>query len=261
VRAWYALRLLLEFAWSLVDRFHVLLAGPEGLDIDRSAVPGLQEKLYGEHAGQGVMMISGHLGNPDMGGSLLRGERRVHLLLYRAPNDPYFALLQEMMGDRAPGIIAINDGSQLASLEAIRALEAGDVVAAKGDRVVDGRTARCEFLGAPIDVPTGPFLLAALSGAPVVFIGCFRTGHGRYRFEAVGPKVLKFRSRKTRNEDLAQWAQEWASVMEAWTEAHPLQWFNFFDPWEQAANRLADASTGARPRGRAASKAAEEHGA
>ncbi|MEZ4317060.1 MAG: glycosyltransferase [Myxococcota bacterium] len=232
-RAWYALRLLLEFAWSLVDRFHVLLNGAESLDIDRSAVPGLQEKLYGEHAGRGVVLVSGHLGNADMGGSLLRGaDRNVHLLLYQAPNDPYFTLLRDVMGERAPKIIAINDGAQLASLGALRALEAGDAVAAKGDRIVDGRIARCDFLGAPIAVPTGPFLLAALSGAPVVFIGCFRTGSGQYRFEAVGPKILEFRSRKTREEDLARWAQEWVDVMADWTERYPLQWFNFFDPWE-----------------------------
>ncbi len=238
-RAWLQLRLLLEFAWSLVDRFHVLLHGPDSealqLELDRTEVPGLRDQLYGDgaFAGKGVMMISGHLGNADLGGMLLRGkDRKVNLLLYRAPGDPYFALMQDLLGPRAPAIIAINDGSQIASLSAIKALKNDEVVAAKGDRVVDGRTARCEFLGAPIDVPTGPFLLAALSGAPVVFIGCFRTGSGQYRFHAVGPRTLSFTSRKTREADLQRWAQEWVDVMAEWTATYPLQWFNFYDPWE-----------------------------
>ncbi|MCB9669158.1 MAG: glycosyltransferase family 2 protein [Alphaproteobacteria bacterium] len=231
-RAWKRLQLLLSFATSIVDRFWVLQRGADGLVLDRSGVPGLKEKLEA-HAGQGLVVISGHLGAADFAGSLLAERGRTpHLMLYGSPDDPYVTLLRDLPDP--PRLIFVNDGDQHASLAALRALRAGDVVAVKGDRVVDGRAASVDFLGGRIRLPTGPFLLAALSGAPVLFVGCFQTGPDTYRFEADGPHVLSFASRASREEDLARWAQLWAGVLERWTELYPLQWYNFFDPWDQA---------------------------
>ncbi|MEZ4316159.1 MAG: hypothetical protein R3F61_01590 [Myxococcota bacterium] len=234
-RAWAHLRLLLEFAFSLVDRFHLLLHGAGGLTIDRSAIPGLQAEIYGErYAGQGLLVLSAHLGNADFASTALNAtQREVTLVLHRTPTDPYFALLERSGGEGAapPKVLAVNASEQFASLEIIRRLRAGEVVAMKADRVVDGRFATVDFLGGTIQLPTGPWLVAALSGAPVLVLGCFRTGDLTYRMEAVGPRTYAFANRATREADLQRWAQELADVFERWTEQYPLQWFNFFDPW------------------------------
>ncbi|MCB9689253.1 MAG: glycosyltransferase family 2 protein [Alphaproteobacteria bacterium] len=230
--ALHRLRVLVSFAFSLVDRFHLLLHGSEGIDFDRTGVPGLRDHMYGEKSGTGLLVLSGHLGNPDFASSALRETGRgVHLLVHRAPTDPYFRLVQETLGDRAPRFIALDDGEQHASIAVLRALRAGDVVAVKADRVVDDRVAVVDFLGSPMRLPTGPLVLAALSGAPVVLLGCFRTGPSSYRFEAVGPRPYAFTDRASRDADLQRWAQELADVMAAWTERYPHQWYNFFDPW------------------------------
>lgn len=229
-------RLLLNFAYSIVDRVHVLTTGGQDIELDRTGVPGLADKLYDTDEGRqrGLMMVSGHLGNPDLGGMLLRHkERQVHLLLYQDPQDPYFQILREAMGEMAPKFIQINEG-RMAAIAAVNAMRDGDVVAAKGDRVVDARFAEVEFLGGTIRVPTGPLLLAAMAKCPVVFMGYFQDGPNRYRLEASGPHQLVFGSRKERDADLQRWAQQWADVMAAWTERYPLQWYNFFDPWDAA---------------------------
>ena len=230
LRSYLLFRVLLNFAWALADRFHVLLRGPDGIPIDRSAVPGLRERL---DTGEGLLLVSAHLGNPDLGSAALRSrDRRVHLLMYSSPGDPYLRLMSDVMGDRAPVVIALNDDASHASLQALRALRDGGIVAVKADRVVDGRVAEVQFLGGTIALPTGPLLLAALSGAPVVVLGCFREGDG-YRLEAFGPRIYRFESRESRDADLARWAQELADQLAGWTERWPLQWYNFFDPWSR----------------------------
>lgn len=228
----HRLRLLASFAGSLVDRFHLLLNGSEGITFDRSGVPGPRDHMYGDRATSGLMVVTAHVGNSDFASSALQETgRRAHLLVHRAPTDPYFQLVQETLGERAPRFIALEDGAQHASITALRALRAGDVVAVKADRVVDDRAATVDFLGSPMRLPTGPWVLAALSGAPVVVLGCFRTGPSTYRFEAVGPRIYRFTDRASREADLARWAQELADVLAVWTERHPHQWYNFFDPW------------------------------
>jgi predicted LPLAT superfamily acyltransferase len=230
--------LLLNFAHSLVDRFHLLLHGYDRLSIDHSLVPGLKDEVYGEQsAGHGLLVLSGHLGNPDFASTALNSAyREVTIVLHKNPTDPYFQLLAGM-GQAAPRILAVNESAGMASVEIGRRLNAGGVVAMKADRAVDGRTARVRFLGGEIDLPTGPLLIAALSGAPVLILGCFRIGDLQYRMEAVGPRRFTFQSRATRNEDLQRWAQELATIFEGWTERYPLQWYNFFDPWNPAPVR------------------------
>ena len=54
----------------------------------------------------------------------------------------------------------------LASLEMIRALREGAVLAVHGDRPIGGQVIAVPFLGREARFPVGPFLLAAVSGAP-----------------------------------------------------------------------------------------------
>jgi predicted LPLAT superfamily acyltransferase len=228
------LKLLLSFAHSLVDRFHLLLHGGDDFVWDRSRVEGLQERLYTGSDDSGVLVLSGHLGNADFASMALNKTRReVTIVLHKNPTDPYFALLDQVMGDSAPEVLPVNTEDRVASLSIVKRLREGRIVALKADRPVDTRVAAVSFLGGTIHLPTGPFLLAALSGQPTLIVGCFRTNDGEYRIEAVGPKVYRFTDRKNRDADLARWAQELADVMERWTAEYPEQWYNFFDPWSE----------------------------
>jgi len=145
---------------------------------------------------------------------------------YTAQGDPYLHLIRRYAKDNAPQIISLNEGHDLAALEALRALRRGEVVALKGDRVIDEHTAEVSLLGGRVAVPTGPYLLAALSDSPLFLLGCFKEDATTYRVIASEPLVLSFRSRATRAEDLQQWAQRFADQMEEWARRYPLQWYN-----------------------------------
>jgi predicted LPLAT superfamily acyltransferase len=230
-RAWTSYRLFLRFACSLIDRFAVMLHGPEAFQLQRENTAAARATV---EAG-GCIILSGHLGNADMGASALRrltdSGRPVNMVQYHADQDPYVVLLQELLGERAPKVIAINAGDDMASLEVARALRRGEIVALKADRLVDDRSVTVDFLGGPMKLPSGPFLLAALSKAPVFTLGCFKDGPSRYTVIATDPQVLKFTSRKDRDQDIQRWAQGFADTLAEWTRRWPDQWFNFHDPW------------------------------
>ncbi|MCB9764721.1 MAG: glycosyltransferase family 2 protein [Alphaproteobacteria bacterium] len=218
------------FACQIVDRFSVLLDGPEDLTWIRDVPESVPAAL---DAG-GAILLSGHVGNPDLAAAALRGgmrgAKRVSIVQYAAGGDPYVALLRRHAPpERVPTIITLNNDKGMASLEVVRALREGQLVAIKGDRVVDSRNAEVRLLGARARVATGPLLLAAISHAPVVMMSCFKEGPDTYRILASEPKILRFTGRKQREEDLARWAQDYADQLSAWAQRYPDQWFNFFE--------------------------------
>lgn len=228
---WRGWKTFFVFACSLVDRFLAMHHGPDAFRYEREGTDAARELL----AEQGAIILSAHLGNPDLGASALRStspnERPVNILQYQAAKDPYVVLMKELLGERAPRVIALNGENDMASLEVVRALRRGEIVAIKADRTVDGRTVEVPFLGGTIQLPAGPFLLAALSRAPVFVLGCFKEDAGTYRVVATEPRTYRFTSRTSRDADIQRWAAEFAAQMEQWTERWPLQWFNFHDPW------------------------------
>ncbi len=228
-RAW---RAYLGFACSLVDRFAMIRSGPETFQLTRENTAAAQAAVQ---AG-GAIVLTAHMGNPDLGASALRSgvPRVVNMVQYHDQNDPYVTLIREALGERAPRIIALNSGDELASLEVVRALRRGEIVAMKTDRLVDARSVTVPFLGGDIRLPSGPLLLAALSRAPVFLMGCFKEGSDTYRVITTDPRVLRFSGRgPARERDLQRWGAEIAEQLEEWTERWPLQWYNFHDLWKR----------------------------
>ncbi len=227
---WDAWRVFHGFACSLVDRFALLVRGPGDFRILHEGTAPAKRVL----TERGAIFLSAHLGNPDLGATALQTQeyqRPVNVLQYTAGDDPYALLLRRYLGDSAPRIISLNAGQELASLEALRALRRGEILAIKGDRAVDERAVEVDLLGGRVRLPTGPFLLAAISRAPLFLLGCFKEGHSDYRVIASEPWELRFTSRAAREADLARWTQRFAATLESWARRYPRQWYNFYDPW------------------------------
>jgi len=227
----YVFRIFHGFACSLADLFQLLARGPGAFRMVHEGTAEAKRVLED----RGAIFLTSHLGNPDLGATALQVQeyqRPVNIVLHAAAGDPYLELLRRFLGgDKAPGIIALNSADDMASMEVLRALRRGEVVALKGDRVVDERVARVPFMTNHIHLPTGPFLLAAISRAPLFLLACFKEEEDAYRVIASPPWELRFTSRKQRQDDLQRWAADYAAQLEAWALRYPLQWYNFHDPW------------------------------
>ncbi|MHB8875408.1 MAG: glycosyltransferase family 2 protein [Myxococcaceae bacterium] len=223
-----AYRHILHFARTLVDK---ALLATRGAKVFRCTHEGLEHLKAAADSKKGAVLITAHIGNWDVAGGLLEGklEAPLTLVAIKAEEERLAQYLEAASGPR-PKIIAVND-SDLSSLTILHALRDGELVAIQGDRPMDNRVARVPFLGADAPFPVGPFIVAAVSGAPLISTFNVQVGRVSYRFIADPPRHFAFDRSRDRNEQMREWVEGYARRLEALVREYPYQWFNFFDFW------------------------------
>jgi KDO2-lipid IV(A) lauroyltransferase len=174
-------------------------------------------------AGRGLVVLTAHLGNWELGGRLLarRLGRPPHIVV-AAEADP--AVERFLRGGGAPVRFVVRDDA-MAALPLIGTLRAGGVVAMQGDRAIGHRSdVATPFFGAPAAFPLGPFLLARAARVPVVPCFCVLGRDRRYVVTIGAPIDVE-----PGGEPAA--VVPWVGALERAVAAHPEQWFNFFDVW------------------------------
>lgn len=121
-------------------------------------------------------------------------------------------------------------------LQIQKGIEDGELVAVMADRVgLDGKRITADFMGSQAPFPTGPYQLAAILGCPVYFACGLYTEPNRYDLycEPFAERVVL--NRRDRMGSLAPFIQKYAATLERYVRMAPLNWFNFFDFWEEDA--------------------------
>lgn len=194
--------------------------GVEGLLADTD---GMEHLAAAERLGRGLVVVTAHLGNWELGGRLLAGTvtRKTHVVV--APEqDP--AVERFLRGNGGP-VRFLTRTSPTDVLPLVAALRRNEVVALQGDRALGGRGDRLQsFFGAPAPFPLGPFVLARAAGAPVLPAFCLLRPDRRYTIAIGEPWTV---SPGGEAEALAHWV----GVLETMIRRHPTQWFNFYDVW------------------------------
>jgi lauroyl/myristoyl acyltransferase len=171
----------------------------------------------------GVVSVTAHVGNWEMGGRLLAGRtrRRTHVVV--APEA--VAGLERWVRRDGDGVRFVARGPVGVGVELVAALRRGEVVALQGDRAIGTQgDLLVPFFGRPAPFPLGPFILARAAGVPVVAAFCLLEPDDRYAIR-MAPPVSVERGKE------ADAARQWVGVLEEIVREHPTQWFNFFDVW------------------------------
>jgi predicted LPLAT superfamily acyltransferase len=231
----WAYRHLYAFGQILLDRVAIIggLGDRFGFKFD-----GEEHLVSALAGGRGAVLLSAHCGNWEAAAHLLkRVSPRVNVVAYEGEVAHVRRYFDKVLKDRSFSLI-VADGSAEASLAIMAALGRGEVVAMHGDRLPAGSEAHgteVDFLGAPARLPTGPYLLSALSGAPLVQVFAMREGAYRYHFRAFPPERLVLGARERRAEQLRGWAGQFAGRLEGQLRERPRQWHNFYDFWLSAS--------------------------
>jgi KDO2-lipid IV(A) lauroyltransferase len=177
-------------------------------------------------SGGGLVLLTAHLGNWELGGRLLAARlRRPTHVVVAAEADP--GVERFLRGGDSP-VRFVRPGAPAGMLGLVSALRRGELVALQGDRALGTRgDTPVDFFGAPAPFPRGPFVLARAAGVPVVPAFCLLDARRRYtvvmaepiRVDATGDEMALAR---------------WVGVLEAMVRRVPEQWFNFYDVWSQA---------------------------
>lgn len=216
-----ARRTFRNFARYLVDygRFRALPS--DRADRVIAALEGKENLEAAFRDGRGVILVTGHIGNWELGG-IFFGQRGVRINVATLPEGSarIDAIRERYRSDHRIKTIVV-DGSPFSTLEMMAALRRGEVVAMLVDRWEKEGGVEAEFFGAPRFFPEGPFALSRATGAWILPAFVVRDGE-RYRGIAEEPFVV-------RGEDNAPYVRKMAEALERVIRRCPDQWYNF-DP-------------------------------
>lgn len=223
-------RTMHTFAWCLTERYE-RLAGDERFEFEARNVEAWREAW---RAGHGVLFVTGHIGNWEVGSTLPASYEGAQIHVVREEeSDPRAQrfikeLLRNALGERYTTHFAAGDPGLALRLR--EALGRGEVVALQIDRPRrKGRTVATRLFGREFLLPIGPLVLARSAAAPLLPAFVLRTGRRRYRLVLHEP--LQVANRGERAADLRGAADDLAAALERTIAEHPHQWFCFGPAW------------------------------
>ena len=193
---------------------------------------------------KGVLLIISHVGNAQMlkalasaGESGTKRKMSITTITDQNISAGFNKLLKEINSDSAFNIVSASDIGVETLFMLQDRLEKGEVVVIAGDRVSakTNRNIEVDFLGKKAPLPYGVFLLASLLNVPTYFVNGVRRKDfslkGEYDMFVKKNEISFDCSKKEREERISECASSYAKILESLCEAHPYQWYNFFDFW------------------------------
>jgi KDO2-lipid IV(A) lauroyltransferase len=223
-------------AW--LDFLHFATRPPEEAARLVESVVGYSRILEGRGKGKGVLLLTGHLGNWEVGGLMLAEMRQpVHVVL--VPDIfPAVERARQELHARA-GIVEIRvDRSFAPTLAVLRALKGNAIVAMQGDRDFSNNGIAVPFFGRDAYFPRGPFLVAMATEATVLPAFIVRAPDGRYR--AIVEAPLEIEREGDREALLRANVERYVSILERYVARHPEQWYCFYPFWEDPSRERAE---------------------
>lgn len=195
------------------------------------------EALHNDDRGQ--LIIGSHFGNLEFCRGFLHRYRSkvINILVYDKHAGNFVKMMQDENNESRLNVFQVDEFDVTTIMMLKEKIDAGEWVFIAGDRVpLSGleRTVDVQFLGEHAPLPIGPYMLAKALACPVKLMFAYRceASDNKVLFD-VAPLCDKLQiNRKTRQQDLQHYAQQFASKLEEHCLNAPYQWFNFYDFWQ-----------------------------
>ena len=213
------------FGQTIIDKVAVSAQLHDQFTYDFDGVEHLQEVLK---AHKGGVLISAHIGNFEMAEPFFRDidkDCQIHTVTVDMERTAIKDYLEHIASGKAPKYIYIKD--DLSHIfEINEALQHNGIICLTGDRYFEGnKHLSATLLGQPARFPAGPFLIASRLGVPVIFVYVMKESNLHYHLYA--------RVAQTSHRDAQGLLNAFTQSMEQMLQRYPLQWFNYFDFWEE----------------------------
>ncbi|MCI0653646.1 MAG: hypothetical protein L0Y38_06390 [Methylococcaceae bacterium] len=220
------------FASTILDRVYLMSGQFHRLDI---RFPNDNIPLRYSRQGRGSILLGSHVGSYEVLRSyaVKKCPLPIKILMYEQHNPMIVEVLNALNPSLSQMMIPLNSVDSM--LKVKEAVEQGFAVGLLGDRIMENKArkkVRCNLLGAEVDLPSAPIVIAASLKVPViVFFGLYRGGN-RYElhFEVLAENIEL--DKTNRQQDLQRWMQKYADILERIIRSAPYNWFNFYDYWE-----------------------------
>jgi predicted LPLAT superfamily acyltransferase len=218
-----------SFGVTLLDRLAVIM-GRAKIECTHEG-----EVLFKDYLdrGQGVILLGAHVGSWEIGGHLLgRLGKPVNVVVLEKDEARIRHLFDRALASKMFNLIA-TDGHPLRGIPIAAALRRGEIVALLGDRSFGGEDVRAPFLGSHARFPAGPYLLAAVTGAPIFQTFVVRERPGHYRFFSFPAKFISREILRAGTAALQPHVAEYAARLAEVARQYPFQWFNIYPFWDE----------------------------
>lgn len=199
------------------ERIVALFESVEGWSI-------VEERLARE---RGLIMVTGHLGNWELGGAYVAARGLPMQAVARHMENPLFDRYLTHTRERI-GMTIVHDEEAVRRVP--RALRNGSAVAFLIDQGAVGLASTwVPFFGRLAKTPRGPAVFALRLGAPIVFGAALRQPSGRFRlvFEPIDTT-----STGDLDADVDRIVGEYTAVLEKWVRRAPEQYFWHHRRWK-----------------------------
>ena len=179
--------------------------------------------------GRGFLLVTGHVGNWEMGAVTLNLHGLVPAVVGQAELDPEVEAMRHAQRERL-GVESIDIGTSMATAFRVRAaVDRGRAAALLVDRAYPEDRVLVPFFGRPTPFLRSPALLARFCGCPILPGFFLRRDDGAYY--NVWGKLLDADPALSPEEDALRLMASVAGDLESVIRAHPTQWFNFYRFW------------------------------
>lgn len=233
---WKSFRHFLAFGECILDK---ALAWSGQLPLGNLKIEGLDTLKQHLAGGQGAVLLVSHLGNMEISRALAKLEPDIKLtvLVHTKHAQRFNRFLAALSRESQADLIQVTEVSAATAIMLAERLARGELIVIAADRVPvspDPRVVFAPFLGREAPFPVGPFMLASLLKCPVFLLFCLQLPDGYRLFFEHFTDALAL-PRGAREAALRQSAAYFAQRLAHYCRLAPLQWFNFFPFWTQAA--------------------------
>ncbi|MEA2661237.1 MAG: hypothetical protein QOH08_809 [Chloroflexota bacterium] len=200
-------------------------------DFERLVVVEGREHLRGALAlGKGVIFVSIHFGNFELGGARIADEIPLNVIADELENE---RLMDLLIGNRAHKNITLlaPDGAAKKVLGALRRNEMVGLMMDLGPRAQAFDVVEADFFGIRTAFPAVAASLARVSGAPIVVAAVVRRHDNTFTGIAL-PPIFVARTKQAA-EDVQHATQAIARGLEGFVTRWPDQWYIFRPMWPQ----------------------------
>ncbi len=229
---WHALQHFFAFGESLIDKFGAWIGRIDRRDVD--AIDGGAFEAMRDDK-RGTLIISAHIGATEIVRAIAsrHQKRRITIVLHTAHAKNYNDMIKRFAPKSQVSLVQAAEFDVGMAMALSAAIGRGEWVVIMGDRMPVKRSERgvvVQFLGAPAQMPQGPFILAAALRCPVYTLFCTKL-NGRHRVQVSLMTDGVALPRRDREAALQALVQRYANALEEIVLGAPYQWFNFYDYW------------------------------
>lgn len=241
---WHVLLHFHHFAEVILDKILGWLDEIKESDFVLTS-PTAVENLLDDPRGQ--LIIGSHFGNLEFCRGFMHRynhhNKVINILLYDKHAGNFVKMMQSQNDASRMNVFQVDEFDVTTIMMLKEKIDAGEWVFIAGDRIpLSGteRTVNINFLGATAPLPIGPYMLAKALECPVKLMFAYRSPkvNNKVLFDVSELcEKLEIR-RKSREQDLTDFAQKFANKLEEHCLESPYQFFNFYDFWQPGADYL-----------------------